>query len=291
MNPLKRSFKRLLTQPDFVVMFLMLGISAMSLNFVVKYLKLHFRKLPVPLRVALDAPDGIPATMGNWVLVTKDPPLSPDIEHVLGTSEYINRKYVDRRLVDPAILDQMKNMSDQERANAIAKFEMNQPEAVINLGITYYTGMVDTVAHIPDRCQLADGFEITHYQTRENQKFGVYSGGKDRLASFRYLNFEDQTGQGRVSRNVAYMFHVNGHYASSPIEVRNSLANLMEPYGYYSKVELMTVSPPRQMLSGDDPNVMQEKSLTAMQDFLTFLLPQVEHCLPDWDQLHAPHPH
>jgi hypothetical protein len=290
MMPLKRSLKRLLTQPDFVVMFLLLGISAVSLNFVVKYLKLHFRKQAVALRVALDAPDGIPATMGNWVLVTKDPPLSPDTEHVLGTNQYINRTYIDRRAIEPAMLDQMKDMSDQERANVIGQIEMNHPEAVINLGITYYTGLVDTVAHIPDRCYLADGFEVTHYQTRENQKFGAYANGRERTVSFRYLNFEDQTGQGRVSRNVAYLFHVNGHYASSPIDVRNSLANLMEPYGYYSKVELMTVSPSRQMLSSDDPNVLQEKSLTSMQDFLTSLLPQVERCLPDWDQLHAPHP-
>ena len=290
MTALTRSLKRLLTQRDFVVACLLLGISAVSLNFVVKYLKVHFRKQPVALRVPLDAPDGIPATIGNWELVTKDPPLNADTEHVLGTNQYINRVYVDRRALDAQTLAQMKTMSDPERGAAIGQIEMDHPEAIINLGITYYTGMVDTVAHIPDRCYLADGFEVTHYQTRENQKLGVYPDGRDRLISFRYLNFEDQTGQGRVSRNVAYLFHVDGHYESSPFAVRGRLENLLEPYGYYAKVELMTVTPSREMLSDADPKALQEKSLASMQDFLTSLLPEVERCLPDWSQVHAARP-
>ena len=32
------------------------------------------------------------------------------------------------------------------------------PQAVVRLSATYYTGMVDTVSHVPDRCVTADGF-------------------------------------------------------------------------------------------------------------------------------------
>ena len=41
------------------------------------------------------------------------------------------------------------------------------PDALVNFAVTYYTGLVDTVAHIPDRCYVADGFEPTSY-TKEN---------------------------------------------------------------------------------------------------------------------------
>ena len=36
---------------------------------------------------------------------------------------------------------------------------------VMRAAVTYYTGMVDTVAHIPDRCYVADGFVPDKYDT------------------------------------------------------------------------------------------------------------------------------
>ena len=102
--------------------------------------------------------------------------------------------------------------------------------------------------------------------------------GRERTLSYRFIRFDDQSGQGRVSRNVAYLFHVNGQYKSSPLEVRRSLQNLLERYGYYAKVELMTIT-----RTGD----VSDRSLAAMNDFLSAALPEVERCLPDWDRLHA----
>src|SRR5579864_1501540 len=155
------------------------------------------------------------------------------------------------------------------------------PQAVMHLGITYYTGLVDTVAHIPDRCYIGDGFDVSSYQTIENQKLG------DRRLSFRYISFDDQTGRGRVSRKVAYFFHVNGHYESDPLGVRRTLQNLLEPYGYYAKVELMTESPNPGLLPGEPaPAQSDDRSLAAMENFLTALLPDLERCLPDWEQVH-----
>ena len=86
----------------------------------------------------------------------------------------------------------------------------------------------------------------------------------------RYLSFDDVTGQGRVSRNVGYFFQVNGQYVSGPIQVRAILANLFARYGYYAKVELMTVLPDR------------DKSARMMSDFLASAMPGIEKVLPDW---------
>ena len=287
MTPLLRSFRRLLAQPDFVVVFLLLGISALSLNFATDYLKLHFRKRPVAMRVAWDAADGIPASMGHWVQVSKDKPLDPDTEHILGTGKYLYREYANRDVLGDQAVESLRNLSGDQSAAALSQVQLAHPEAVIHVGITYYTGLVDTVAHIPDRCYIGDGFDVSTYTTEADQKVGAYADGSARVLTFRFINFDDQTGRGRVGRNVAYLFHVNGHYESDPLGVRRSLQNLLEPYGYYAKVELMTVSPSSSALGSTQQQAVQAHSLSAMEDFFAALLPEVERCLPDWQQVHA----
>ena len=46
-----RILRKLLGQPDFVLAFAILGVSAIGLNVCTDYLKLHYRKQAVPLRV------------------------------------------------------------------------------------------------------------------------------------------------------------------------------------------------------------------------------------------------
>lgn len=287
MNAAFRTVRRLLGQPDFVVAVILLGTAAATLNFATGFLQLHFKKRPVPMRVAaFDAPDGFPAVLGPWLQVTRDTPLDADTEHILGTNQYVNRVYVDTRVLDPQQLEALKADTGSGRAAELARIQRESPQAVISLGLYYYTGLVDTVAHIPDRCYIADGYDVSSYQTKADQKFGTYPDGTDRVVSFRYINFEDQTGQRRESKNVAYLFHVNGHYESDPLGVRRSLQNLFERYGYYAKMELMTVSPSH----ADDPaaqQAAQETSVVAVEDFLGRALPQFERCMPDWAQVHA----
>jgi len=287
MKLLWRSLKRLLSQPDFVIVFALLAISALSLNFATDYLKLHFRKRPVALRVSdWGAPDGIPATLGHWVQISHDKPLDPDTEHILATRQYVYRDYINADAVGAQQVEELRQMPPEQRGSAVAELESRRPEAVMHVGITYYTGMVDTVAHIPDRCYIGDGFDVTTYQIEQDQHLGDYADGTPRNVTFRFINFNDQTGRGRLAKNVAYLFHVNGHYDDSPLGVRRSLQNLFEPYGYYAKVELMT-SNPSAMAFGDAQKAIQEKALTAMEDFFSSLLPQIERCLPDWQKLHA----
>jgi hypothetical protein len=223
--------------------------------------------------------------LGPWLQVTRDTPLDADTEHILGTNQYVNRVYVDTRVLDPQQLEALKTQGGKERAAELGLIQREHPQAVISVGLYYYTGLVDTVAHIPDRCYIADGYDVSSYQTRANQKFGTYADGNDRVVSFRYINFEDQTGQRRESKNVAYLFHVNGHYESDPLGVRRSLQNLFERYGYYAKMELMTVSPSH----ADDPagqRAAQDTSVAAVEDFMNLALPEFERCMPDWAKLH-----
>ena len=77
------------------------------------------------------------------------------------------------------------------------------PQAVINVGLTYYTGMVDTVSHIPDRCYIADGFEPSEELVSELQDHV-----KQETAPYKYPRIVDfaaelpKTTSGKVQRAV-----------------------------------------------------------------------------------------
>src|SRR6185295_11779313 len=146
--------------------------------------------------------------------------------------KYMFRDYLDERIVGSRVIDDFDGKSWTQRDAMLREIQTKHPEAVINLALTYYTGMVDTVAHIPDRCVIADGYQPTSYET---VSWPVKPGGGN--IDTRWIHFEDQTGQGRVTRNISYFFHVNGHYESNPIGVRTTLQSLTEKYGYYMKIE------------------------------------------------------
>jgi hypothetical protein len=173
--------------------------------------------------------------------------------------------------------DCLKNKTPSERKGIVTSVEMRGHAGdVIHLGLTYYTGLVDTVAHIPDRCYIADGYEPNSY-TQPTWQLGPDPAGKSLPLAVRFISFQDSTGNNRVSKCVAYVFHTNGHYESDPLGVRQTLENLAERYGYYAKIELMTL--------GEDTDVAS----AAMTDFLTVARPQIELCFPDWQKLKHSH--
>ncbi|MGA3067462.1 MAG: hypothetical protein ABSF29_11515 [Tepidisphaeraceae bacterium] len=155
--------------------------------------------------------------------------------------------------------------------------QVQQTAGVVNMGLTYYTGLVDTVAHIPDRCYIADGYEPSSY---EIPTWDLTPPGSTTPQSVqvRFISFEDQTGRNFQSKCVAYVFHVNGFYESDPLAVRQRLQSLTQRFGYYAKVELMTI--------GDDTQAAQD----TMRSFLTAAKPQIEACLPDWQKVIQSHP-
>jgi hypothetical protein len=208
-----------------------------------------------------------------------------DVEHELGTKVYLNRDYVDTRLERRAASNFDKKSAEERRKLLMDVMYQQQVEdsdrvPVLRLHMAYYTGLVDTVAHIPDRCMVADGYQPTNYEDVEAD-LGTLPDGSPRKLRFRFITFEDNTGQQRVGRNVVYFFHVNGRYESNPLQVRHTLQNLLETHGYYAKVELMsTVANPN-----NQPKPQKVKE--AMIDFLRDALPDIERCLPDFEQVKA----
>jgi hypothetical protein len=182
------------------------------------------------------------------------------------------------------ITDALKGKTPTERKTIATELEMNNHSGdVIHLGLTYYTGLVDTVAHIPDRCYIADGYEPTSY-TIPTWQVGNDASGKPLSLQVRFISFQDTTGNNRVSKCVAYLFHANGEYESDPLGVRAKLEDLTQKYGYYSKIELMTLVAKTQATEND-----VAASTQAMSDFLTAARPEIEACLPDWNNVQHGH--
>jgi hypothetical protein len=174
-----------------------------------------------------------------------------------------------------------KHAKQVEYYSTLRKLQAEHPEAVMALNVTYYTGLVDTVAHVPERCMVADGYEPKDPQTLPITA-GTYADGSPRNLEIQFSTFEDQTGHGRVSRNIAYLFHCNGGYDPSPTGVRGKLQNLFERHGYYAKVELMTDDTARPEARTRRDGSGPQKSVEAMTDLLAVALPEIERCLPDW---------
>ena len=290
--PLRAALGRVMRQRAFLGAVALLGVAAVGLNAATQAMKVHFRKQSLELSVPRldDAKQGIPEKVGKWVQVSIDEPLNHTTQEVLGTGEFVFRDYVDSTAISPEDLEWFKDKSGQERARKVAMIQEQQPDAVVRLAITYYTGGVDTVPHVPEKCYVADGFNAAGGTETLDQTLGEYADGSPRKLSYRFIQFEDTTGLSRVDRNVAYTFHVNGRYESSNLGVRKELANLFQRYGYFAKVELMATGPaaaeglpPAEREAHRQQN--RATSVAAFNDILTAILPELERCLPDWKKV------
>jgi len=217
----------------------------------------------------------LPERLGTWVQVSQDQPLEKEMQDVLATDKYIFREYLDERVFGPGVADEFKNKTADER-RVMTNKKRAKPAGVVSLSVTYYTGMVDTVAHVPDRCVTADGYEPKSYLT---EKWPIAHDLAAKLKKerddieVRYINFEDQTGTSNVPRSIAYFFSVNGEFNSSPLGVRQKLADLRERKAYYAKIEVMTTM----------DNI--DEARRVMTDFLACAMPDIQRCLPDWDKV------
>lgn len=288
-NALRQSLRR----PTFLVVLAVLLAGAIGINAATTAMKLHFRKEALPLR-AKDGLSALPTQLGSWVMVPEAHTVNPDMEHELQTDKYVFRTYVDVSAVyagTPITSRQevlaLESLPPEQRAQKVNDWRMKNNNAVMNVAVTYYTGKADTVPHVPDRCMVADGFQPTVYKVQD-WRLGDYAPGVARQVPVRFIDFEDQTDRGvRQNRCVTYFFHANGAYMDDPKAVRMKLQDLFQRYGYFAKIEVMTLLPPRPGAGEEDPQREgdRKQAATAVQRFLTSALPEVEKLLPDWKNL------
>lgn len=257
----RQAFRRAFASRPFVVALTIMVVAAFGMGAAQSFLKLRFRKTPVELQQPLET---VPQQLGHWVQISTDERLDGEIEHTLGTLKYIFRDYADTRIVGPSEIKEILDApSTVERRRLTAITEGRKPRGFVHAAVTYYTGMVDTVAHVPDRCYVADGYTPQDPETR------TWKLGGGETVDVRFISFEDATGfSSRVNKNVAYFFQVNGEMESSPTAVRIRLQDLTKADVYYAKIEVMSLLRSR----GDAEKVMS--------DFIAQALPEVRKCLP-----------
>lgn len=279
-----------LRRPGFLLVVLVLLGGTIGISAATSALKLYFRKEALPLR-AKEGLTALPMQIGNWVCASEPQSVNADLEHDLGTKQYVFRDYVDTSatvagapVATKAEVLALESLPPLERLNRLNDIRNKKNTAVLSVAVTYYTGKVDTVPHVPDRCYVADGFQPTAYDVK-TWNMGEYAKGVPREAQVRFIDFQDQTARGAQNRCVAYFFNANGEYKDSPLVVRQMLQDLRQRYAYFAKIEVMTLLPNRPGAGEQDPQKERDRAAAAasMQRFLAAALPEVEKILPDWN--------
>lgn len=272
--------------PMLVAMVVALGVlsaSAVALGVVLRAFNIQLRKLPI------EAPDGlkfhtlpskVPADAPRWEQQGSDEIMSAEGLETLGTTNYVSRWY---RRVD----------SDADAA-----------PKMLQLHCAYYTGMIDTVPHVPERCIVGGGMEIAGPtvvvpvpldlsrlvpdpdhpadDAREPLLMGRSAESHTRIRLPRGVErlemlitpFRDR----RAERTVyaGYFFIANGGVVGSANDVRLLAFRLEDDYAYYAKVQFLTAT-------AENP----EELASMAADILDDLFPDIMRRLPDWTEVEA----
>jgi hypothetical protein len=278
-------------KPRFVVATAILLVATAGLHSAISAMKIVVMKKPISLRKPLNT---LPVTLGprldgdhrRYERVEIEPRLNPDAEEELGTKEYISWLYRDHTI------------------------EENLPGSLIRVHVPYYTGTIDAVPHVPDRCFIAHGatqlskavrpmtLAGDHLVTSDDGTVSSVAGGwrevtlPSGVVPVSMLEFGQRSALGDRQFAVGYFFVANGKFIGTPEGVRAHAfrSNFTDEYAYYCKVEVMLGQPGRGK-RGDlvlVPTVeSSEQAERLTGEFLSHLLPELIACLPDWDAVRA----
>lgn len=229
--------------------------SALGLGSAVRFTGAVLQKSPVPLRAQLT---NIPRDLPGWTTITDATQFPDGVIEQLRTTQFLYRVYA-------------KHEAPSE-----------PPIQRATLHIAYYTGSIDTVPHVAERCFVAQGaravavsrVELDLVEARSRDASGSPRADvPDRLA---VTLFEYEQG-GRVG-SVVYFFIANGRFLATPDELRLRAFDLRERTSYYCKIE-MTFDGPR----------TREGVVNEASAFLGEVLPELLDCLPAPERAAAAH--
>jgi len=118
---------------SYVVLLVMLVGAAASLRAALEAFSIHIYKEPIRPESSLTLPS-LPKKVEGFTMVFESPPLSKEIQATLGTENYLSRIY----------------------AETEAPSEGAEPRS-FEFHTAYYTGSIDTVPHVPERCFTGSG--------------------------------------------------------------------------------------------------------------------------------------
>src|SRR5947209_7321540 len=126
----RSALKGLAKQPVFLIAAAVLLLAAVSLNAATQFLKLHFKKLPVPLAHTLE---DIPLRMDRWICVAREE-ISDDVEQELGTKLYVMRYYLNKDAVSRDELERFQGQTPKECTKLLAELK-NQHHGKLDASI------------------------------------------------------------------------------------------------------------------------------------------------------------
>ncbi|MCB9838280.1 MAG: exosortase-associated EpsI family protein [Phycisphaeraceae bacterium] len=263
--------------PAYIVGITMLLTSALALGTIINALGLQLRKLPIEPATGLRF-HSMPIEFPHWSRYGQEqPPLSKEVLETLGTSNYLSRHYV-----------------NTDTAEGVKR-------NIVELHCAYYTGSVDTVPHVPERCFVGGGMSITggpwvldvpidtsafvndsdldpemHGRvmlaqtspdsSRPNQRVHLPR-DLDKL-KIRITEYGSPDGQRMFA---GYFFIANGGTVPNAEGVRLLAFDLRDTYSYYAKVQFSSATVESAPELADIAGSM-----------LTEMFPEIMLRLPDW---------
>lgn len=242
------TLKHMFKDRAFVICAAVLLATGLGMTLAQNMMKMYFRKLPVPLRKSLDTFDT--GKMWPYKLAIKGSRLPSEIEDELGTRDYSHYIFEDTTLT-----------------------QQNDPGKYVDLFVTYYTGSLDQVPHVPEECWTGAGKKpLDRGQIGSLTIPGIgLTNNELKVNHLRFLDRSEWTEQ-----SVIYFFSVNGSFTAGRDETRMQLSNPLIKYGYFSKVELS--------FRGVQPNTEQARQAAAK--FLAKALPiLIDDHWPNWQEV------
>ncbi len=271
----------------FVALLVVFGVGVATIPIVIARLEIHLRKEAVPLAADLST---VPVPLGPWTRARdakgtpiKDGVFGAEMIESLGTDKYLDRRY-----------------------------ESDGGQVVVH--VAYYTGMIDDVPHVPERCWDAAGlsqsmvatiFDVTVEHpgaTTDGSPVNVATGRPyprlestdavgnvvpihlpvgevDGVVRMTVTEFQNVPGDPSSRQVGGYFFIANGRIAPSARDVRLMAFDPGEKYAYYCKVQL---SYSGRLTTGEPDDAVVRRFLEVAEDILPRLIPEVMKCLPDW---------
>jgi len=264
-----------LLSPAFLTGLLLLSTAAVGFSAAIRELGLHLQKLPIEAEGGLRF-HTLPTAVDGWRREGSDTVMDKELLDSLGTENYVSRWYVE------------KDAPDAEKS-------------VFELHVAYYTGTIDTVPHVPERCFVGGGVEIVGSSKIvdipldlslfppdprvDEEEHGVVRRGRTRdhqyvrmprdLENLRMLVTPFASPDG-ASMHAGYFFLANGGHVATADSIRELAFRLEERYAYYCKVQFMS------------PRVESAEELARIAaDFLNEMLPEIMRRVPDWVEVEA----
>jgi hypothetical protein len=285
---------RSLLNPALVTTLLVMTTAAIGMESAISRYQINLRKRPIyaepipgPDGVAAPALRNLPRTTRHFEQVGQDRLESAEELETLGTDNYLTRFYAQR---EPG--------PDGRRH-------------IAELHAAYYTGMIDTVPHVVERCMTAGGIDIVGATVTLDipQATGGWlpspdaapdAAGRSHLYTVRLddeystavrglrvnlprdltpehplkLRITEFAGPKGPHMFAGYFFIANGGWVATAEHVRDLAFDLQSDYAYYLKVQV-----------GSSDVSSPEELASLAGALLDDLLGEIMTCVPDWQRV------